>query len=293
MMDSPRMHRSGLIGKALLLTLALLLFSVDSFAKGGNKNDLAEDENSKGGLFITSEAEMARGDEAVKEHIEGIGLKLEVKPATEVKLSDADGKKVIIISSTVASKLIKDMFRNVPISVITWDSNIYKYMGMTNPEGQGKDCDKTRVQIKESHHPVAASFQGTVQVSSSPVTLSWGQPGSEAVKVATLPEDSSKVTVFSYDTGAQMIGIKAPARRVGLFMTNNTPLALTAEGWTLVTSAVSWALETDDDLLSKTLEPLNPASFVQNSSTSNMEELMASSNKFFLARREDLEIDLI
>ncbi len=52
---------------------------------------------------------------------------------------------------------------------------------------------------------------------------------------------SSKSLIFGYEKNAPMVGLNAPARRVGLFMFDNTAASFNENGWKLFEAAVLWA----------------------------------------------------
>jgi hypothetical protein len=70
-----------------------------------------------------------------------------------------------------------------------------------------------------------------------------GSPNGNAIVVATLP-GSTTAGIFAYDSGASMPGLTAPARRVGLFLGDNTATSLTANGTALFDAAIRWAAGT-------------------------------------------------
>jgi hypothetical protein len=47
--------------------------------------------------------------------------------------------------------------------------------------------------------------------------------------------------LFGYEKGTPMVGLAAPARRVGLFLGDTNAAGLTAEGLALFDAAVRWA----------------------------------------------------
>jgi hypothetical protein len=47
--------------------------------------------------------------------------------------------------------------------------------------------------------------------------------------------------VFGYQVGSPMVGLAAPARRVGLFIDSRAATSLTADGAALYDAAVRWA----------------------------------------------------
>jgi hypothetical protein len=87
---------------------------------------------------------------------------------------------------------------------------------------------------------MAAGLTGNVTVVSTASTFGWGGPNANGVKVATILGNSSRATIFAYNSGAVMPGLTAPARRVGFFLFGNSA-SLTANGGSLFDAAVKWA----------------------------------------------------
>jgi hypothetical protein len=104
----------------------------------------------------------------------------------------------------------------------------------------GTTTSQTQVNVVNSSHPMAAGLSGLVSASASS-TYSWGVPNANAAKVATISGSTTRHAMFGYDVGAAMPGLAAPARRVGLFLTDSTPTILTANGWALFDASVRWA----------------------------------------------------
>jgi hypothetical protein len=74
--------------------------------------------------------------------------------------------------------------------------------------------------------------------------MAWGKPNTNAIKIATPSSDSSKARIFAYDKGIQMVGLVAPACRVG-FMFFDASQSNAATCWLsafLFKSAVKWAV---------------------------------------------------
>jgi len=87
--------------------------------------------------------------------------------------------------------------------------------------------------------------------------MGWGVPGGNAIAVAALSKDPDKCTIFAYDTGVEMPGLVAPARRVGLFLFRDTANSFTAEGWSLFDSAVDWSISSLQTALKAEMQTRN------------------------------------
>jgi hypothetical protein len=112
--------------------------------------------------------------------------------------------------------------------------------GLTSGTNFGSTASQTQVTISTASHPMAAGLTGNVTVVSAASTFGWGGPNANGVKVATIVGNSSRATIFAYNSGAVMPGLTAPASRVGFFLFGNSA-TLTANGGSLFDAAVKWA----------------------------------------------------
>jgi hypothetical protein len=98
------------------------------------------------------------------------------------------------------------------------------------------------IKITDPTHPLAAGLSGTVTISTVPGELGWGVPGPKAIVVATMPDNPAHIALFGYAAGDQMVGMTAPARRVGYAIRETLASNLSADGLKLFDAAVTWAL---------------------------------------------------
>lgn len=212
---------------------------------GTDTKSLALTVNKPQVLFVVGNATLNSGDSAVKTHLESLGFVVTIKAATSSTTADASGKNLVIISSTALSTDSNTKYRDIAVPVLTWEAYLFDDMGMTGAT-KGTNYDKkasqTTISIVNSSHPMAAGLSGTQTVYGSAGYLELGQPTSAAVNIATVTGDSTKSVIFGYDKGAQMIGLTAPAKRVGFFLYDTEASVMTSQGWTLFDSAVKWAL---------------------------------------------------
>ncbi|HRV96809.1 MAG TPA: cohesin domain-containing protein, partial [Anaerolineae bacterium] len=147
-------------------------------------------------------------------------------------------------------------FREVTVPVLTWEAGLFDDMNLAS---QGDYLDnQSQINITNTGHPLAADLSGQVIGVTAPRRFFWGAPGSNALKIATLAGDSSKVSIFAYEEGTPMVGLTAPARRVGFF--NGDGPDYTAASWQLFDAAVNWALncETTEPSPTNTPPPATP-----------------------------------
>jgi glucose/arabinose dehydrogenase/PKD repeat protein len=194
-------------------------------------------------LVVKDPAALGAGDTAVKSRLESLRytvvVRSELAPASE-----AEGKALVVISSTVSAGAVHSKFRAVPVPVVVWEASVFDDMGLTGAASGsdfGEQTNKTSVVIAAPSHPLAAGLSGARTALSSPQTFKWGRPAATAVRVATLGGDGTKATIFGYDKGSALVSSTAPERRVGFFLHDQSATVLSADGWKLFEAAVNWA----------------------------------------------------
>lgn len=213
-------------------------------------NDGASTESSRPLIKVSSPALLVAGsttlnssDAAIKARMEALNNVVTVKDAASVTTADANGKALVVISSTVTPASVGTKFRTVTVPVITWESGLFFNMGMTGSGNKdfGTKTNQTQISITNPTHPLAAGLSGNVTVVTSSGTFDWGKPNTNASSVGTAVGDAAKTLIFGYEQGVAMPGLTAPARRVGLFMFDTTAAAFNANGTALLDAAIKWA----------------------------------------------------
>ncbi|HJP93501.1 MAG TPA: SBBP repeat-containing protein [Pyrinomonadaceae bacterium] len=215
-------------------------------------------------LLVANSTTLGVGDNAVKTRLQNLGYTVTVKGSgnnNAIQTSDANGKTVVLISSSVTSANVLAKFRHVPIPMIIWKSDLFDDQGMTGSilnADFGTATGQTQLAIVNSTHPLAAGLTASPTVSASS-SFTWGNPNTNAARIATLVGDATKFVIFGYDNMATMVGpnLDAPARRVGFFLTDLTSNGLTPEGNSLFDAAVKWATEVVTTPVISSLTPSN------------------------------------
>jgi Cys-rich repeat protein len=178
-------------------------------------------------------------DAVVRTHLEALGLTVTLKSDSAVATADATGKRIVVISSTVNSSTIGSKFRKVGVPVLLWESALFDDMGLTAAGAFGTRTSQTSLVMKvPATDAMAAGVSGKVAVAASS-TFSWGTAGKGATVVATTTAGAP--AIFRYDSGAPLVGLSAPERRVAFFLGDSTAASLTDSGATLLDAAISWA----------------------------------------------------
>jgi hypothetical protein len=208
--------------------------------------------SSRNVFFVVGSTNLSIVDSAIKTRLETLGFTVTVKaagnsPKSSIKTSDADGKSLVVISASVTPNNVGDKFRHIPIPVLVWKDALLDDMGMTGGAcaDYGVEANQTQLAIINPAHPMAANLSGTVAVTATAGELTWGKPNANAIKIATLVADPTRVVIFGYDAGVAMPGLEAPLRRVGVYISATVGNNLTPDGGALFDAAVKWATEVD------------------------------------------------
>lgn len=202
--------------------------------------------NSNNVLFVAQSPANA-ADLQVKSVLEGLGCVVTMVDDSASQTSDATGKDLVVISSTVTSGYVNTKFLSVTAPVITWESHILDDMKMTGAVKYTDYywvADQTQVVIDPNFGSWAGGVSGTQPIYNVPGVLGWGKPAASANKIATLVSDPTKCVVFSYDTGSVLVdGSLASGRRTFIPFGDVEPTTLTSVGSSILDSAIKWSLK--------------------------------------------------
>ena len=185
-------------------------------------------------------------DAGLKSRLESKGWQVTDIQAPVSTTASADGKQLVIVSSTVASGDVGDKFRNVTAPVIMWEQAVQDNFLATldTATDHGTLAGQTQINIVKTDHPLAAGLStGVKAVTKEAQDYSWGVPNKNAVVVATIADNPNQAVIYGYDKGAILIDgtTPAPARRVMFFSGDNGFAAFTDDGIKLFDAAVEWA----------------------------------------------------
>jgi hypothetical protein len=158
---------------------------------------------------------------ALVDRLTTAGYSVLVRNQNETSALEALGKDLVIISDSVTSTNVNTKFRDVMIPVINWEPSLFDDMlmtGVTSGTHYGDLASQTQLNIVDASHPLAAGLAaGLRTTTASPQLYFWAVPSANASVAATLNGYPTRAAVFGYEAGADMVGMKAPARRVGFF----------------------------------------------------------------------------
>jgi hypothetical protein len=168
-----------------------------------------------------------------------------------VKIGDDDlgvdqamGTNLVIITHSSGPQ-VGTKYTMLAEPVIVMEEALFDDLRLTGNAGADHGLtDSTQLTISMAGHPLAAGLTGTITVSPSTQPASWGLPAAAATRVATVQGQNNQIAIFGYTMGAAMAGgTNAPARRVGLFLTEDMAALLTDQAGRLFDAAVDWALQ--------------------------------------------------
>jgi hypothetical protein len=224
----------------ILVLIALVALAGETHAQASAKKA----ESNRGQvLFVVGSNGMNDSDNAIKTRLEGLGLNVSVEQDNRLKDKTGKGESLILISSTISSAKVGGTFRNVAVPVMVCEPNLFDDMGMTHSEANVDYGSKenTELVILTPKHAMAAGKRGRFAISEQGISLGWGWPAKAALKIAAPNRDTDAAYIFAYESGAKMADMNAPARRIGMFLTDNVAVSLTEEGWALFDAAILWA----------------------------------------------------
>ncbi len=249
MMDTAAANRTNL--HTYLMNGAVTANGYKRLDVVGLMRQLPDFQPKKALMVVWDTVNLAGDDAVIKSRLQGLGYTVTLREDQYASAADANGQDLVFISETVGSDYVTSKFRDVAVPVVSSENGVFDDMKMTGlTVGIDYDNDNTgvtvpqqsQVVISNSAHPLAAGLSGTVSVFTKSNGIHWGVPSGSAFKVATQTSNSSRAAIFAYDKGATMVGMTAPARRVGFFMFETGANSLTAQGGKLFDAAITWAI---------------------------------------------------
>lgn len=197
-------------------------------------------------LIVRVEGKSLTIDQQIQQHLAGRGYVVTLQ-SQYAPVEEASGADLVILSSTVRSHDLLGAYRNLPVPLLTWESDLLDDMSMCGKRSDtdyGSEPKQRYLWLVNAPHPMAAGLPaGVVKVYDKQLGMNWGKPGLGATTIATLYGQPDKVAVFGYEKGATMdYEFLAPARRVMFFLDNETFANLTESGLKLFDAAVEWAI---------------------------------------------------
>jgi len=195
-------------------------------------------------IVVKPDNPRVQADRAVQAHLEGRGYHVTLGSQYDPP-GQAAAYDLVILSSNIRSRDLLGAYRDVPVPVLTWESDLLDDLSMAGKK-LDRDFGKARAEhfvwLVNAPHPLAGGLKAgvnTVYVKDAP--MNWGRPGLGAAIIATVPGEPDQAVVFGYEKGATMdYEALAPARRTMFLLDDETFGNLTPAGLALFDAAVDW-----------------------------------------------------
>jgi hypothetical protein len=197
--------------------------------------------------LLASRIDIGTADAAIAKRLGALGLTVDIHADSEIGALDLGGVALVFVSATVDATTVGSALRGLDRPIIVCEPFLFDNFAMT-PSGAsvgelwGISSQQTSLEILAPQMALAAGLHGQVVVAGVPVRLNWATPPSNALSIASLVNQPDRLAVFAFETGSKMVGLTAPARRVGFFLDLRTANDLAPGGWALFDAAVTWAL---------------------------------------------------
>ncbi len=193
-------------------------------------------------LVVGNPSALGPGDIAVRNRLVTLGFAVTLADDGTVNAASTTSAAVVLVSASSSSGAIGTRLTAVAVPLIVWEGALYDDLGMG--AAGAKQIGQTQLTVSGGGHPLTAGLSGTQTVASAAGEFWWGGPNANAIVGATYLGNPSRPAIFGYEAGVAMPGRTAPARRVGLFLLDNTAASLTTAGGALFDAAVTWAAGT-------------------------------------------------
>jgi hypothetical protein len=198
-------------------------------------------------FLIVGALPASAADAVLERHMRSLGLRVTTVEDDVLGTVDTALADLIVISATVQVMNVGARFRDVAKPVLVGEPLLYDDMGMVSTTvnmgvNRGLENNVTSLSIVTPASQLAASLSGNVAIATQATTVSWGVPNASAIRVASLIGMPIRVALFAYETGQRMPELTAPARRVGLFLSDQSASVLSPQGFALLDAAITWAL---------------------------------------------------
>ena len=183
-------------------------------------------------------------DITVRDHL-AAQLMVDVVLDQQSTTASADGKALVVISSSTVLGNVQGKFGDVPVPILLLEPNLMPDLQLTAApnSNHGGTVAETQLVLVGKGHPLHAGLSGTVTVFNGPGHATWGVPGPAATKIAALVDRPTQLAIFAYPAGTMMVGRNAPGKRLGFFIQDNPTENLAPDGIKLLDAAITWLLE--------------------------------------------------
>lgn len=177
------------------------------------------------------------GDAAVHSRLQILNFEVDYHNANQYDTTGFSAYDLIYVSSTVNSWTVGTSLTQFDVPIVCAEPYLLDDMGLTGPAAEVDYGNLSNQQL--AYHSLSDSVILDT-LSLSPQSFGWGAPNSSAKIFAYNADMPQKKLAFTYEKAAMMVGLAAPARRGGIFLRDETALALSQTGWNIFDQVVLW-----------------------------------------------------
>ncbi|MDE1179048.1 hypothetical protein [Paraburkholderia sp.] len=238
------------VGARAALTLLATAVAMASSGAAAAPPDASTQQvtNHKNVLYVTRLTHRDREeDDKVRAHLEQRGMTVTMVDQS-APVSASEGEDLVIISSVVSARdMVGTAFRDVPVPLLTWESDLFdslRFTGQKKGEDFGEVSKEHYVNVVNAPSPLAGGVAaGKRWVYPRDDEMGWGRPAPGATVIATICGEPTHAVLFGYEKGATMdYDFIAPARRVAVFLGNRSFEKLSPDGAAMFDAALDWAV---------------------------------------------------
>ncbi len=160
-------------------------------------------------IIIAGSETLGSGDQLLVNRLKTNGYNVIVKDDNLASTADTLGKELVLISKSASSTIVSNKFAAVDAPLITWKNEIYDDLGLTGVQKDlnfGSKSSQTSINILNANHQLAANLNGNVTVySSARSVVGWGEPGANAINVASVAGNVNQSALFAYEEGSSLV----------------------------------------------------------------------------------------
>lgn len=201
-------------------------------------------------FMLVGSLALTPGETNVRNELISRGFNVTTREDNDYDTLDFYCKNLIVVTPTVDSVFVGDRLRRITTPVIIMNPRLLPSMAMTaagNGTNYGFQTGQTMINVTNAgpNDLLGGMTTGNQTVLSANIgkSFGWGNPLASAIRIATVPGNTSRVNYFAYDAGAVMNNsYAAPARRVFFFPGERLAIdSLNTLGRTLVGRTICWA----------------------------------------------------
>jgi hypothetical protein len=189
------------------------------------------------------------GTRLVSDRLRQLCLAVEVKDHHDVREEDLENRPFVIVSHAAVGTGLWTSLRRIHLAeaavpVICLEAIALPVLKMSGPQvGSDYRWDEANLPLtlRDDSHPLAAGLRSAL-LGDVPC-YGWAVPGDGATVITGIARDPKRATAFCYEAGAPMVGLAAPARRVGLMLNPDQMTEDRDAAWLLFEAAINWCAD--------------------------------------------------